>query len=175
MEDWYDGHRPSASVQRLLDARPERLWPLFTDLEVPARFSREYRGGRWLDGADGPVPGARFVGRNQRRSMGTWETVCHVIECEPPYRFAWAVGDVERPNAVWRFEAEPTDGGTLLRYSVVLGPGPSGLTSAISRQPHRRAELIEWRLADLRRNMLAVIHGIAGLAERRDGHADQPA
>jgi uncharacterized protein YndB with AHSA1/START domain len=165
MRDWYEGRRPTTSVERVIAAPAGRLWPLFTDPDLPARFSHEYQGGHWIDGADGPAVGARFVGRNHRRSLGTWETVCHVIECQPPTRYAWAVADPDAPNAVWRFEAEPAAGGTTLRYTVVLGPGRSGLTWAIRQQPERRDELIAMRLDDLRRNMTAVVDGIAQLAE----------
>jgi hypothetical protein len=168
MHDWYDGQRPTTSVEQVVAAAAATLWPLFTDPDLPARFSREYQGGHWIDGADGPALGARFVGRNRRRLLGTWETVCHVVECAPPHRYAWAVTDPATPNATWRFETEPTDGGTLLRFSVVLGPGRSGLTWAIRQAPERRDELITRRLEDLRRNMAAVVAGIAELAERVD-------
>lgn len=166
MRDWYDGQRPATSAERVVAAPPERLWALLTDPDLPARFSHEYQGGHWIDGADGPAVGARFVGRNHRRSLGTWETVCHVIECEPPTRYAWAVGDPAVPNSTWRFEADRVDGGTVLRFTVVLGPGRSGLTWAIRQQPDRRDELIAFRLDDLHRNMTAVVTGIVELVEQ---------
>jgi len=56
----------------------------------------------------------------------------------------------------------------MLRYTVVPGQGHSGLTWAIRQQPERRDELIAFRPGDLRRNMAAVVDGIAELAELDD-------
>ena len=128
MRDHYGGQRPSTTVERSVAAPAERLWALVTDPDLPARFSEELQEGRWLDGASGPAVGARFRGRNRNDVMGEWHTTCHVIECEPPRRYAWAVDDVDAPNATWRFVLTPDGDRTTLRYEVVLGPGRSGLT-----------------------------------------------
>lgn len=169
MRDYYDGERPTTSVERTVVAPADVLWSLITDPDVPARFSSEYQGGQWLDGATGPALGARFSGHNHNEFMGDWHTICHVIECEPPLRYAWAVDDVDEPGATWRFMLTPDGERTIIRYETVLGPGRSGLTAAIRERPERRDVLIAFRLDDLRGNMRAVVAGIAGLAEGRAG------
>jgi uncharacterized protein YndB with AHSA1/START domain len=164
VRDYYDGQRPTTAVERTVAASAEAIWRLITDPDLPARFSDEYRGGEWLDGATGPAPGARFRGHNRNEYMGDWHTICHVVECEPPLRYAWAVDDVEEPNATWRFTLTSQGDQTVVRFETVLGPGRSGLTAAIRNRPDRRDQLIAWRLEDLRRNMRAVVDGIADLA-----------
>src|SRR3954453_23281498 len=54
---------PTAAVDVVVGAPIERLWPLVTDINLPARFSSEFRGAEWLD--DGPAVGARFRGRSE--------------------------------------------------------------------------------------------------------------
>jgi uncharacterized protein YndB with AHSA1/START domain len=167
VRDYYMGRRPTTAVERTVAAPAEAVWRLITDLDVPARFSGEYLGGEWLDGATGPAVGARFRGHNRNEFMGDWHTICHVIECEPPLLYAWAVDDVDRPGATWRFTLVPDGDRTTVRYETVLGPGRSGLTAAIRERPERREALIAFRLDDLRGNMRAVVDGIAELAEGR--------
>lgn len=165
MHDPYRGRRPTTAVERTIAAPAGRVWSLIADPDMPARFSAEYQGGRWLDGVHGPALGARFVGRNRNDVMGEWHTICHVIECDPPHRFAWAVNHVERPSATWRFTLTPEGQRVTLRFEAVLGPGPSGLTEAIRDHPQRRDAMIAWRLNDLRSNMQEVVDGVAALAE----------
>jgi hypothetical protein len=53
----------------------------------------------------------------------------------------------------------------VLRYHRILGPGPSGITSSIERNPEREEEIIALRDAEQRENMQAVLQGIKALAE----------
>lgn len=160
----------------VVDAEPERVWELVTDIELPARFSPELRRVRWLDGATGPALGARFEGHNRNEVLGEWRTESHVVEWEPPKVFAWAVldpdgryggdgADPARPMATWRFELDPGDGGVLLRHGVRLGPARSGLTLAIESRPEKKDAIVRYRLADLRTGMEATLRGIKDLAE----------
>lgn len=55
-----DGPQVECDVHVAAD--PARVWELVTDIELPTRFSPELRSVRWLDGATGPVPGARSRG-----------------------------------------------------------------------------------------------------------------
>ena len=52
---------PTTEVGRVIEATPAELWPLVSDIQLPARFSSEFRGAEWLDDATGPAVGARFV------------------------------------------------------------------------------------------------------------------
>jgi len=154
---------PTAEVEVAISAPVERVWELVSDINLPARFSSEFRGAEWLDG--GPALGARFVGRNSHSAIGEWQTTCTLTRYEAQRAFEWAVGDLEQPAARWRFELEPTADGVRLRQWAQMGPGRSGLTPAIERMPEKEERIVARRLEEWRTNMAANLQGIKGLAE----------
>ena len=153
---------PTVEVMVVIDAPPDIVWGLVTDINLSARFQDEFTEGEWID--DERQLGARFLGRN-RMGERTWETTNHVVAYEPERAFGWAVDDVDNPGATWTFLLEPTGDGTQLTYHRVVGPGPSGLTAAIERHPEREEEFIERRNAVHREHMTAVLEGVKALAE----------
>ena len=156
---------PTVEVETLIEAPADVVWSLVTDIDLPGRFSSEFQGADWLDGADGPALGARFAGRNHHRVIGDWEMTCTVRWCEPERSFGWVVGDVDAPGASWRFDLEPVDGGTRLRQWAQMGPGGSGITAAIEARPDKEERIVGNRLDDWRTNMEATVSGIRCLAE----------
>lgn len=157
---------PTVEVQVDVNAPPEVLWPLVTDIDLPARFSDEFQGATWQDPGDaGPAVGHRFTGRNTHPAVGQWESTSEVTACEPNRVFAWAVDGGGVPGASWRFELEPLEGGTRLRQRAQLGPGHSGLTIAIAARPDKEERIVARRLEEWRRNMTATLEGIKSLAE----------
>jgi uncharacterized protein YndB with AHSA1/START domain len=157
--------RPTVEVEVHVEAPPEQVWPVVADVATPTRFSSELQETTWLDDAAGATPGARFRGRNLHPARGEWETTSTVVACEPGRVFSWAVGDPDRPSALWRFELEPAEGGTRLRQWAQMGPGPSGVTMLIEQMPDKEEKIIERRLGEWRQNMLATLEGVKGLAE----------
>jgi len=161
--------RPEAVSEVRIDAPPERVWALCTDLPRMGEWSPENLGGEWLDGASGPAVGTRLRARNRHPAAGEWETVSVVVECEAPRRFAWAVGDPEIPAAVWSFDLEPDGAGTRLRQRGAMGPGPSGTTAVIEQMPDKEERIITRRLQEWEAGMSAVLAGIKDAAEGADG------
>lgn len=157
---------PMVEVDVHIDARPDRVWELVTDIGLPARFSSEFQGADWLDG-DGPRLGARFVGRNHHPSGAKWESTSVVVACEPERLFAWAVGHPDQPMASWRFELDADATGTRLRQRAQLGPGRSRLTGVIEARPDKEERIVALRLEELRANMQATVEGIKAVAEGR--------
>ncbi|MEU8927060.1 SRPBCC family protein [Kitasatospora sp. NPDC048545] len=180
---------PGTVCEIYVQAPVERVWELVTDIALPARLSPELHRVAWLDGADGPAPGARFEGHNSRAGMPDWRTVSEVIELTGeagtaveagpagPRAFAWAVMDadgrygepvaeVAGSLARWRFELVPEDGGTRLRQSVEIGPGRSGMSSYIDAKPEAEEKIVEFRLGELRKGMTATLEGVKSLAEQ---------
>ena len=153
---------PVVEVSTDIAAPPDRVWAIVTDINAPAAFQDEFAGAEWLD--DGPALGARFVGRNQRRGFD-WETTSWVAVFDEEREFAWAVSDPDNPGATWSFRLEPLTNGTRLTFHRVLGPGPSGITSIIEREPDREEEIIALRDATHQRHMQATVDGLKGLVE----------
>ena len=64
---------PVAAAQILIDAPPERVWQLVSDIFLMPGLSSELREVAWLDGdpeVTGPTAGRRFTGRNAHPAMG---------------------------------------------------------------------------------------------------------
>jgi uncharacterized protein YndB with AHSA1/START domain len=168
---------PAVECHLHLAAGPARVWELVTDIELAARFSRELRRVRWLDGTRGPALGARFEGHNQHPALGEWRTISHIVRLDEPRVFGWAVLDADnrfgggrpdlaRPSATWQFRLTPEGDGCRLSHSVRIGPGRTGLSVVIDRAPDDEEQIIDSRLSALRDAMTTTLQGIRGLAEQ---------
>jgi hypothetical protein len=155
---------PSCEVSTRIAASPESVWALVSDVTRVGDWGAECVEAKWADGVAGPAVGARFVGRQVREDR-EWETTSVVMEAEPGRTFDWIVGDPNNPSARWRYELTADDGGTLVTYRVVMGPGPSGLTAVIAQMPDMEERIIENRVAEHRRNMTATLAAIKAAAE----------
>jgi uncharacterized protein YndB with AHSA1/START domain len=150
---------PTVQVSTWIDATPDKVWPAVVDLPAMAVSSPELQSVEWLDD-DVPAVGSRFVGHNRHEAMGEWSVTSHVVECERPLVFAWAVHDLDEPAASWRFTLEPAGGGTRLTEWVRLGPGRSGLSLAIERMPDKEQKIVFMRMRELERNMSVTVAAI---------------
>ena len=159
-------HVDGAGVTVEIDiaAPPSAVWPFVSDIELPARFSDEFQGAEWI--SDEPGVGATFLGHNRNERMGDWEVTCHVVDYEEHRVFAWNSVDPEQAAARWRFELIPLAGATRLRFDMVLGPGPSGLTALIDAMPDKEAKIITNRQLAQTANMRRCIEGIRSLVEK---------
>jgi uncharacterized protein YndB with AHSA1/START domain len=87
-----------------------RVWEIVTDVAGMGRLSPECTGGSWLDGATGPVRGARFKGTNQR-GRAKWSTTNVVVEAEPGEVFSF---ETKQSGCRWTYRLQPDGDGTLL-------------------------------------------------------------
>lgn len=155
---------PAASAEVAIAAPTDAVWSYVVDIDLPARFSPEFQGARWLDHT-GPALGARFEGTNKHEFAGEWTTTSTVTAFEEGRVFEWTVGELDNKVARWRFELEPSGGGTLLRFSAEMGPGPSGVTMAIAGSPALEEKIVAGRLEEWERNMGLTLAGIKQAAE----------
>jgi len=153
---------PGVKVGVDIEAPMSRVWELVTDVNLPGRFSDEFKGAEWLDP---PGVGARFEGRNGIENLAEWTTTSTVTSWQPEAEFAWAVQNPEAPVSTWRFLISAEGSSTRLEFAMTLGPGESFLTQAISRKPERESAIIASRQAQHRANMERTIEGIKALAE----------
>jgi uncharacterized protein YndB with AHSA1/START domain len=156
---------PGTAASVHIQAPPDRVWAVATDLPRFGQWSPENRGGRWLDGADGQSVGHRFEGTQEHPAVGTWTTVATIVECDPCVRYSWIVGTADDPGATWLFTFEATDDGTRLDQRVTIGPGPSGISVAIEAMPDKEDRILQRRLEEHDRGMAAVLDGIKHAAE----------
>jgi Polyketide cyclase / dehydrase and lipid transport len=156
---------PTVEVTLTVAASPEAVWALVSDIQLPARFSSEFLGAEWIDGAGGPTVGARFVGRNHHAAIGDWETTSTICDYVPGRRFGWAVGNVDHPSATWRFILEPDGAGTRLTQWMQMGPARSGINLAIDAMPDKESKILHRRLGEHRANMEATLAGIKRVLE----------
>jgi hypothetical protein len=105
---------PSASAHTEVNASPEAVYALVSDLPGMSQVAVEFERGVWLGAVREARVGARFRGYN-RRSWRRWTTVSKVISAEPGKQFAFDVtvaGGI--PISRWQYDIEPTpDGGRV--------------------------------------------------------------
>lgn len=104
----------SASIH--VDATPEQVWDVVSDLDRLSEWSPECYRVRWVGSPKGPVVGARFLGFN-RSGWKRWFTRNIVEEAEPGVVFAWLTRD---NKTRWTYRLAPDGGGTLVTESRAL-------------------------------------------------------
>lgn len=159
------GDGPGVTVEVDVGAPAAVVWELVTDIGLPARFSDELQGAEWESATRGV--GATFLGHNRHAAIGEYRMRCWVDTFEDQRSFGWRTQDPDRPGARWRFDLQRTGGGTRLRFSAVMGPGPSGTSNAIERMPDKEGRIIARRRDEWRSNMVRTLEGIKALAEGR--------
>ncbi len=146
--------QPTVEVTARVTCDVPTAWARVTDIGLPARCSSELQGVEWLGGA---ATASRWVRAsavaNQNEAMGTWQTECEVVEVDEGRRWVWNVLGPDGPTATWGFEVEPASDGVLIRQWARMGPGPSGLTFAITAKPDKEARIVAGRLAEWQQNM----------------------
>ena len=97
-------------------ATPQQVYAVVSDLTRMGEFSPECRSVEWLDGATGPVPGARFVGRNQGGPM-TWSRHGRVVNAEAGREFSFVTEEGGRDSTLWTYRFHPAGPGTAVTES----------------------------------------------------------
>jgi uncharacterized protein YndB with AHSA1/START domain len=161
---------PAVAAQIYIEAPPERVWRLVSDIFLLPGLSAELQEVAWLGEVAGPAVGQRFTGRNANAALGSWETVSTVVECDEPRCFAWVVGDPGHPSTTWRFSLRPAGAGpemtgTMLEQWMQMGPGRSGLNLAIDAMPDKEASIVFVRLREMEAGIKHNLAAIKELAE----------
>ena len=101
------------SVTVHVDAPPEKVWALVSDVTNTGRFSPETFEAEWLDGSTGPEVGARFRGHVKRNGRGpTYWTKCTVTVSELGREFTFVVGTPKNHPMTWGYRFTPAGDGT---------------------------------------------------------------
>jgi len=105
-----------------VNAPPEKLYDLLSDVTRMGEWSPETTRCKWIGGATGPTVGARFKGTN-RRGPVRWSTKPEVVAAEPGREFAFVTNLVgfNRPMTKWTYRFErASDGGTDMTESFEM-------------------------------------------------------
>ena len=115
-----DAHRAEIDI----DAPPERVYDLLSDVTRMGEWSPECVRCRWMGSDRHPVVGARFRGTS-RNGWRRWSTTSAVVAAARGQSFAFEVTYFRLPVATWRYELRPNHhGGTRLVESVEDRRGP---------------------------------------------------
>lgn len=158
---------PTVEVARTLPCSPEHAWALVTDIELPTRADGELQRVEWLDGASEVSVGAQFRGHNQSDQLGQWHTESEVVEVEDGRRWAWRVGPVEAPIALWGFEVDPAEDGAIVRQWAKMCLGRSPLSDFIEQHPDKESAIVAHRLGVWRDGITANLSLLEHLAADR--------
>jgi uncharacterized protein YndB with AHSA1/START domain len=135
------------SVSVDVDASPEIVWGLVSDLARMGEWSPECTGVKWAGAAPGPAGpsvGAVFKGKN-RIGIRRWSTKGTIVAAEPNRRIAWDIAAIGLPVARWSYTISPGDGGCRVteswedkRGALINAVGP--LTTGVKdRAAHNEA------------------------------------
>jgi len=155
--------RGKASVH--IDAEPDAVYALISDITRMGEWSPECEGGDWINGEDASV-GAQFHGRN-RRGDNEWTTPNTVIVAEAGREFAWVVGTPDFRVCTWRFSLTPDNGGTTVTESFELGTEEVGFRAAVLEHPEEeRSDLVNARRDQLIDDIRHTLASLKEAAER---------
>lgn len=111
------------SVTVHMQATPEAVWDLVSDVTKIGRYSPETFEAEWLDGATGPAVGVSFRGHVKRNGRGpTYWTTCKVVGCEPGREFTFAVVQGDKTVNTWSYTIAAAGDGCDVTESFELAP-----------------------------------------------------
>ena len=104
------------TVTRDIAAPADRVWAMVSDLTRMGEWSPENEGARWLGGASGPKPGAKFRGTN-RIGKRKWTTLGTVVDVEPARKFSFRISAMGIKVADWGYNLDSTATGCRVTES----------------------------------------------------------
>jgi Polyketide cyclase / dehydrase and lipid transport len=150
----------SASIH--VDAPAREIYQLVTDITRTPEFSPEILRSSWLDGATGPVVGARFAAVNKVPRRPSWTNKPVVTVVEPDTAFAFARTEKFAGTVEWTYRFEPDGEGTLVTESYRVTRPISRVGWFIIGTVCARHD----RRADLRNGMEQTLQRLRDAAER---------
>ena len=110
-----------------IDATPQEVWSLVSDVTRIGEFSPETVAGRWTGGSTGPQVGATFAGKVVRNGVGpTYWSACRVTRCEPDRAFEFTAGTKKSAFNTWGYRLDPAGNGTEVTEYYRLQDSPAG-------------------------------------------------
>jgi hypothetical protein len=143
----------------VIDAAPEFVYDLVTDIGRTGEWSPICRNCWWQDERRGARVGAWFTGRNEADGQ-VWETTSQVAVADRGREFAWLVGG---QYARWGYRLEPVGAGTRLTESWEFLP--AGRTMFRQTYGPEADDRITLRRGQAMRSVPATLAAIKRIAE----------
>jgi uncharacterized protein YndB with AHSA1/START domain len=102
------GTRGAVDIE--IDAPPETVYDAVSNVRRTGEWSPECVRCEWIDGATGPVVGARFKGSN-KHGLARWSTRPRVVAATAPSEFAFVTRHLGRDMTRWSYEFRSTSDG----------------------------------------------------------------
>ncbi|MGB8179156.1 MAG: SRPBCC family protein [Acidimicrobiales bacterium] len=140
-----------------INASPDEVFHIITDLPAMGRLSPENTGGTWLNGAQGPAVGAKFKGTNANGAK-SWTTLVTVVEFAPPSAFAFEVKVGPAKVARWAYAVEATPSGSRVTESWkdqrnAISKWIGGKSSGVEHRDEFTARSIQTTLENLKKTL----------------------
>ena len=137
------GMHREASIE--INASPEAVYDLVSDLPRMGEWSPENIGGEWQDGGSGKV-GDRYIGHN-RTSERSWSVPVLVVVAERGRCFEFVTRPDEGPYVRWTYRLEPSGTGTRVTEIWDVEKLPPAMQNATQAQLDERSRYTEAMLA----------------------------
>ena len=152
------GTTGSATIH--IDAAPEKVYALVSDITRMCEWSPETIKTEWLDGVTGPTVGARFKGTN-KNGIFRWSNKPRVLAADEGREFAFVTEMRGNDQTKWSYQFEPDGGGTKVTESFEMMSDVPGVITFVERHFMR----IKDRKAQLERDMEATLQRIKAAVE----------
>jgi hypothetical protein len=113
-------HLDHDEVTRYVEAPPEVVYDLVSDVTRTPELSDDLVSCAWVDGAVGPEVGARFKAVNNGRGRPHWSNTPVVTVADRGREFAFARTEPFAGTLEWRYTLAPQGSGTLVSESYVV-------------------------------------------------------
>ena len=114
----------SGRVEAVVDATPDQVWQVVSDVTRTGEWSHECVSVAWVD-EPRARPGARFRGGN-RAGPWRWSRTCELVTVDEPRELSWrTVPTLLFPDStLWSLRLEPAGDGTRIvqSFEVVRAP-----------------------------------------------------
>ena len=106
-----------------MNAAPDEVWALVSDVTRIGSYSPETFEAEWLEGATGAAVGAKFRGHVKRNGKGpVYWTECVVTDCVPGSAFGFDVLTGGKALNHWAYSIEAAGDGSDVTESFRLAP-----------------------------------------------------
>ena len=137
------GMHREASIE--INASPEAVYDLVSDLPRMGEWSPENIGGEWQDGGSGKA-NDRYIGHNKAGDR-EWSVPVMVTVADPGRCFEFVTRPDEGPYVRWTYRLEPTAAGTRVTEVWDVEQLPPTLQDLTQEQLNGRSQMVEAALA----------------------------